>query len=155
MCNSAASNEFTVPQTVGDVCPGDVLMYNCTINGAGSTIWSGSAFDCEMRNDEIILRHSQFESGSSGNCNDGAVTAQSLGVVDNTCFSSQLSVTVNLEMNNKTVQCAHSTTIITPIGVGIISVATGESILWEWVCFTCRFVCMLYVLAQSYYYACS
>lgn len=128
MSNSAASNEF-MPQTMGDACPGDVLMYNCTINGGGSTIWSGSAFDCETRMDEIILRHSQFVSGSSGNCNDGAVTAQSLGVVDSTCFTSQLSVTVDLEMNNKTVLCAHSSEIITTIGVGIISVATGESIL--------------------------
>ena len=130
---------------MGDVCPGDVLMYNCAINGGGSTIWSGSAFDCEMRNDEIILRHSQFESGSpSGNCNDGAVIAQSLGAVDNTCFSSQLSITIDLEMNNKTVQCAHSTTAITPIGVGIISIATGESVLWGWGCF--RFVCMLCIV---------
>jgi hypothetical protein len=113
-------------------------MYNCTINGGGSTIWSGSAFDCETRMDEIILRHSQFETGSSGNCNGGAVNAQSLGVINNTCFSSQLNVTVDLEMNNRTVQCAHSSETITTVGVGTISIATGESIWgvrgWGWGC---------------------
>ena len=120
-----------MPQTMVDSCPGDVLTYTCTIYGRGNTIWSGSAFDCETKMNEIILRHSQFNksAGSSGNCNDGAITAQSLSAVNNTRFSSQLQVTVDLEMNNKTIQCAHSSETITAIGVDTISVATGNSFI--------------------------
>ena len=115
-------------QTMRDSRPGDVLTYTCTINGGGNTIWSGSAFNCETKMNEIILRHSQFNvSGSSGNCNDGAIMAQSLRDINNTCFSSQLNVTVGLEMNNKTIQCTHSFETITTIGVATISVATGKS----------------------------
>ena len=127
MSNSVASNEF-MPQTVVDSCPGDVLTYTCTIYGGGNTIWRGSALDCETKMNEIILRHSQFERGSSGNCNGGAITAQSLSAVNNTRFSSQLRVTVDLEMNNRTIQCAHSSETITTVGEGTISVATGESV---------------------------
>ena len=130
MSNSAASNEF-MPLTVRDSCPGDVLTYTCTINGSGNTIWSGTAFNCETKMNEIILRHSQFnESGSSGNCNDGAIMAQSLRVINNTCYSSQLNVTVDLDMNNKTIQCSHSFETIT-IREATISVVTGKSFVGE------------------------
>ena len=126
MSNFTASNKFT--PLAGDACPGDVLTYTCTIIGGGSTIWSGSAFDCSSKSNEIILRHSQFASGMDGNCNGGAITARSLGVVDDTCYSSQLNLTFNLDLNNKTVQCAYSSETIESIGVATLSIATGKSL---------------------------
>lgn len=124
MSNFAASNEFT--PMVGDACPGDALMYTCTIIGGGSTIWSGTAFDCESKSDEIILRHSQFVSGTSGNCNNGAITARSLGRAD-TCYSSQLNLTFSSALNNKTIQCAYSSETIETIGEVTLIIATGKS----------------------------
>ena len=113
---------------MGDTCPGDELMYTCTVNGSGNTIWSGSAFDCETKMNEIILRHSQFsQSGSTGVCNGGAISARSLGVINGTFFSSQLNVTVNMEMNNKTIQCVYSFETMRTIGISTIYLATGES----------------------------
>ena len=87
-------------------CPGDVLTTECTTMGGGVTVWRGTAFQC-ARN-EIALRHSQF--GGSYNytasCNNGAIVARALGVV-NDSYISQLSVTVSLELNNTTVECWH------------------------------------------------
>ena len=105
-------------------------MYTCTIVGGGNTIWSGTAFDCSSKSNEIILRHSQFDSelGTFGNCNEGAITAHSLGVVNNNCYSSQLNVTIDSDMNNKTIQCAHSSVGIVTIDVAILSIATGKSV---------------------------
>ena len=113
---------------LGDACPGDVLMYVCNIIGGGNTIWSGTAFYCPSKSNETILRHSQFnsESGTFGSCNDRAVImARSLGVTNN-CYSSQLNITVTSDMNNKTIQCAHSSDRIVTIGVVTLSIATGK-----------------------------
>ena len=124
MSNSVASNELLSP--TGAACPGDVLTYTCTVVGSGNTIWSGSAFDCDTKMNEIILRHSQFaSSGTSGNCNDGAIRTQSIGVVNNNCYFSQLNVTVTSDMNGKTIQCAHSSDRVVTVGVATLSIATG------------------------------
>ena len=49
------------------VCPGHELRLECTVVGGAATNWRGSAFDClEVQLTEIVLRHSQFESGTSG-----------------------------------------------------------------------------------------
>ena len=123
--NSAASNAL-LPVT-GDACPGDVLTYTCTIVGSGNTIWSGSVFDCEAKMNEIILRHSQFdmESGTFGNCNDGAIRTRSIGVVNNDCYSSQLNITVTSDMHGKTIRCSHSSDRIVTVGEVTLSVVTG------------------------------
>ena len=109
---------------ITNACPGDVLMYQCNIVGSGNTIWTGTAFsDCS--NNEIILRHSTFASGMAfGNCNNGAISARGLGV-DNNCYSSQLNVTVNSDLNNKTIRCDHSSDTVVTIRTVTLSVATG------------------------------
>ena len=73
-------------------------------------------FDCI--GGEIVLRHNQFlnnASAISGVCNNGAVVAQGIGVDVDTnsshsmqkCYSSQLNISTNIHMNNKTVICLH------------------------------------------------
>ena len=51
------------------VCPGHELRLECTVVGGGA-VWRGSAFDCHVTN-EIILLHFRFISGTSGVCNNG------------------------------------------------------------------------------------
>ena len=78
-------------------------------------MWTGSIFNCTSG--EISLRHRLFgydsDSGARGGCNDGAVTAHSVGVVstNNTnCYVSQLNVmstTYFTDINDKTVTCLH------------------------------------------------
>ena len=91
----------------GCVCPGDKLMYNCTVQGSptGATTWSGTAFSGCQQN-EILLQHHQFTpiGGPTGTCNNGAIVGQSLGVQGNN-FTSQLNVTIIPETAGKTIMC--------------------------------------------------
>ena len=73
-------------------------------------MWTGSAFSChsDTNRNEITLRHNSFTGGTTDECNGGAIIAESLHVIDD-CFTSQLRVNVSNELNNKTVDCIHST----------------------------------------------
>ena len=45
------------------VCPGRELRLECTVVGLGTTVWSGTAFDCPgQAHSEILLCHIQFDS---------------------------------------------------------------------------------------------
>ena len=70
----------------------------------GATVWSGTAFDCP--NNEITLLHSVFKSGhrAFGICNNGAILAWSLQVVDS-YYTSQLKVTLTSDVVGKTIMC--------------------------------------------------
>lgn len=109
----SASNRFT--QVDECVCPGFNLTFECSILGSGLTVWQGSAFDCSSSSHQILLSHSQFEDGISGNCNNGANVAHSIDVVPasngtaDQCFISQLHVAVTDAMRNKTIECFHDT----------------------------------------------
>ena len=73
--------------------------------GGGTTIWTGSAFDCFSN--EIPLRHSQFShTGTSGSCNNGAIVVRSLFVEGNN-YTSQLNVTLTPDIAGKTIICVH------------------------------------------------
>ena len=89
-------------------CPGDVLTIECTITGGGATVWLGTAIQCGYSStNEFFLLHSRFNgSRHSTECNNGAIAAQGLGVV-NGSYISQLNVTVSPELNNTAVECRH------------------------------------------------
>ena len=107
--NSTTNNQLT--QLYDCVCPGEGLLYECTVCGEGATVWTGSAFFCTAAGNEIILRHSEYENASiSGECNDGAVAARSIEVTDSQngqCYSSQLDISLNAVKDNKTVECLY------------------------------------------------
>ena len=94
-------------------CPGEVVNYTCTVVDTsnppiGSSVWRGTAFNCPTSSNEIFLRHSLFNtSGATDTCTGGAITAESVGVVDN-CFTSRLMVTVSPGLNETTVECTLS-----------------------------------------------
>ena len=110
------------------ICPGDVLTYVCSSMGA-LTVWKGSAFQCEQggSSHEIHLLHRKFVNGTSGVCNNGAIVAYSIGVIDNR-YTSQLNVTVSPEMDNRTVECAYDDGITETI-VGVRTVILTPGIL--------------------------
>ena len=74
--------------------------------GRGSTVWTGTAFNCSSSNNDILLLHSHFSSteGGYGSCNNGAIVGRSLGVEGN-YYTSQLNVTVTTDVAGKTVEC--------------------------------------------------
>ena len=132
------------------ICPGDIAVYRCTVCGAGATVWRGSLFDCI--GDEIILRHSQFlnKLAVGGVCNNGAVVAQSIGVDVDTnsereCFSSQLNISTNMDMNNKTVVCLHDDA--TGNGTSIINTSTIIFITGSYLCMhACTFSSIIIIV---------
>ena len=91
------------------VCPGDHLIYVCTVYGGitGATIWHGTAFSgCPQ--DETLLPHSQFTStrGTIGTCNDGDIVGRGLCIEGNN-DTSQLNVTITPNTAGNTIVCAY------------------------------------------------
>ena len=73
-------------------------------------MWTGSTFGCTLSSNEIILPHSQYENGSVGSCNNGAITAQSSKVTNihsGQCYSSQLNISMDVVESNKTIKCLY------------------------------------------------
>ena len=98
------------------MCPGETLTYNCTVNGtdSGNTVWSGTAFDCPSLKNRSILLHSRFEDGTTKECNNGGIVAQSIGV-GNYSYTSELTVTVTAEILGKTIMCIYDNPPISEI----------------------------------------
>ena len=90
----------------------------------GTTVWSGSAFDCT--GGEITLLHSFYESTAYGECNNGSIVAQSLRVENNnTSYTSQLNIAVSADMIGKSVECAYdSGNTETSQSVGVDTITT-------------------------------
>ena len=114
------------------VCPGHELMLECTVVGAGSTVWWGSAFDCPASANEISLRHSKFGSGTSQGCN--GIIGRSINTTsdsDGIKYISQLIVQLdeNDTLEGRTVECVHfNLTHEIVIGVHTIIYSRGTSI---------------------------
>ena len=97
-------------------CPGEVVNYTCTVvdnTRIGSTFWRGTVFNCPPSN-VTSLSHQVFNIGESGTCNSGAITAETVNVVDN-CYTSRLLVTVSSALNETTVECTRD---LSGTGVG-------------------------------------
>ena len=114
-----------LPEGTQCACIGEKLTYYCNVVGGGTSVWSGTAFDCPMDGSLIILRHSQFASDSNqafGTCNNGDIVGHGIRVVDN-CYTSQLNVTVRESYNNKTVQCVlNSNEGMRTVGQSLLSI---------------------------------
>ena len=94
------------------VCPGHELRLECTVVGAGFTVWRGSAFNCSSSANRIILRHSQFEIGTSEMCNNGRIIGRSINTTsdsDGIKYISQLIIQLdeNDTLEGRTVKCVH------------------------------------------------
>ena len=95
----------------------------------GTTVWSGSAFDCS--GGEITLLHSFYAertvSHAYGECNNGSIVAQSLRV-ENMCYISQLNITVGTDMIGKSIECNYDDgNTETSQLVGALNINTGKS----------------------------
>lgn len=116
-----------VPDSVDCACPGSVLTFSCTTIGFGTTIWTGKAFKCSNSDNEIALRNSQFASGSSGTCNNGAIAARSLTVTNGSYHTSQLNVTVSSGLNQASIECKYNSNEgLSSVGTAILTVILGK-----------------------------
>ena len=116
------------------VCPGHELRLECTVVGAGSTVWRGSAFDC--LGNRILLRHSQFERGTSISCNGDRIIARSINKTsdsDGIKYTSQLIIQldVNDTLEGRTVECGYDNG--TAIGTHTIIYTRGIDIINDYI----------------------
>ena len=111
----------------GCTCPGYTSAYECTVLSGfgGATVWKGSAFDCTTSDNEIVLLHSRFQQDARTHktCNNGSITGEAIKVEEN-YYTSQLHVTVSLDMIGKSIECANDgVTMI--IGSSIVTITKG------------------------------
>ena len=105
-------------------CQGYNQIYECRVPGEGATIWNGTAFDCLVTNNEIVLLHSA-NSTSQRECNNGAVTGRLIHA-DSNSYTSQLTVRVSSEMIGRSISCIHDSGGATNVvGSSLLNITTG------------------------------
>ena len=106
----------------GCVCPGDLLTYECIVLGeqAGTTVWTGTVFNCTANNREISLFHDRYESteGAYGVCGDivGRSINTTNGNISTEYYVSRLTVPISSDTAGKVIDCQYDN------GVTVISV---------------------------------
>ena len=79
----------------------------CTTIGNGTTVFGGSAFRCPFTNNEITLRHSQFNDANyGGTCNNDSIVAQSYKI-EGDKYTSKVHVRITSDLLGKTINCSH------------------------------------------------
>ena len=121
------ASQNSLVETHGCVCSGDRLSYKCSVVGVeprvGTTAWRGSALAvlCSQGGGEIVLHHRSFNEGR--NC--GNIVVRGIQE-DSGCYTSQLNVTVDPSLDNKTVECIYSNgTTTTVIETSSIEITKG------------------------------
>ncbi len=93
--------------------------------GGTVTVWLGTAFDCPSTNNIIALAHALYRSvGTAGTCTNGAISGNGATVGTSgaeSCYTSELSVTISANMDGQTVVCMRGTTTV--IGNDTLQVA--------------------------------
>ena len=119
-----------------NACPWSNVTFECTVNGDnGATVWQGSVFDRNCNLPEIALDNVHIRFGGilpEKNCNKGAIrlTNWSMNMTDinQTVYTSQLTVILKPEMNETCVECFHDNGITaTPVGSRKLNISTCMS----------------------------
>ena len=105
----------------------------------GTTVWSGSAFDCA--GGEIILLHSLYDSTEShvrayGECNNGSIVAQGITIKNGT-YTSRLNISVSTDMIGRSIECLYDATNSILVGSAII-LTSGKGVSSR-ISYTCTF----------------
>ena len=118
---SGALEEGFYPPPEHCACLGETVVYRCNVRGVGNTQWHGSAFDCATN--DVILRHNRYTElgGVMGECNNGIITGNSIGV-ENDIYVSEIRVDVVEGLLGGSISCTHNEqTRFTPIGTANIT----------------------------------
>ena len=117
----------TLPNGMTCACPGDSLIYTCTVIGGALTEWgsicSGNAI--------ITLAHVRFGDGSALSvCDGGSIVGRGVSVVNDTgvnCYISELSFNASSNLNGRTVECSRDGVDIS--GTDTVRIA-GKKMFW-------------------------
>ena len=103
-----SEDNYSVITPESCICPGDEVIFECTIEGDTGTYWQGTALE-ECLHGRILIRHSQFQGGGHTDRNgcgaSGTVIVHTISVVNSTLFTTQLTIFANQQLNGRTVEC--------------------------------------------------
>ena len=122
---AATANTVGLQARYDCACPGENVLYECTVPGVGSTIWRGEAFDCPETNNKIQLLPGI---DSTLQCNDGEILARPIHPQPSeSLYTSQLTVRVGPDTNGTTIECLHDDGAgnITEVGSTALTMTTG------------------------------
>ena len=101
-------DNYSVITSESCTCPGDELIFECTIEGDAGTYWQGTALE-QCLQGRILIRHTQFLGGGHTERNacgaSGTAIARTISAVNNTLFTTQLTIFANQRLNGSTVMC--------------------------------------------------
>ena len=121
----ACGNLLITSQT-SCICPGDILTYECTVEGdqGGATVLKGNFIDCN-NSYELVLHHSKFDEGTTASCYNHTITGQSFSA-ENNSYTSQFNIEFSSELIGETIECIHDDGISTFIVGNSTIKGTGE-----------------------------
>ena len=116
------------------ICSGDIVTYQCTVCSGLATVWEGTAIEnCASNSNEITSAHGNFgKPASDRECSNGRIVGRGLSV-DNGCYTSQLNVTFEPGLQNRTVVCSvDDGTQSNEVGRDVLCASTGKSTTYEY-----------------------
>ena len=123
----------TVPEfkvLTGCTCPGYSITYMCTAIGDGFTRFEGSAFNCSLTGNEILLSHTEYSIATVRKTCGNYISAKSLGVSGNH-YKSLLMINISQPLNGLSVNCTYISgtgSTVMPIGSpSIIQITRGNN----------------------------
>jgi hypothetical protein len=108
------------------VCPGDAVIFTCSILGGAISFWSGTTLNC-ITNGIITLRHTSdnFQPGAFNYCN-GDITSEIVGI-EGDCYISRVNFTATAKFNSTSVDCSKQDhDIISSVGNSTIFLIPGN-----------------------------
>ena len=123
-------------------CSQDAVTYECRVCGL-VTVWEGTALD-SCSGSEIALTNEDFLPPiRTIFCNDRTVAARGISA-ENGCFTSQLNITFNADLQGRTVRCSvDNGTHASQVGRDTLALSTG----------IIEFLCNIYTLLKSFFYS--
>ena len=89
----------------------NTFVLECSVLGGGATIWQGTLFNQCQNQENIILRHSQFNNITGTAINytcDGSISISAHAVdVNENAYTSRLTVVLSEDLTGRTVECAN------------------------------------------------
>ena len=125
----------------GCVCPNHIVILECTVHGRGSTVWQGTAVALLAAasdacfSGEIVINHDSTFTSFNAECtknNRTVIVAHGISSANNS-YTSQLSVTMSVDLVGTIVECVHdnfqNNNIVIAVGNFVLDYGQSSNII--------------------------
>ena len=102
---STHNSEIVLRQVNSCTCPGQDLVFECTVVGDGGTYWQGRALQ-NCSGGRLLVRHSQFDNGRNTTCGSTRPVVGLPFSRTNNSYTTQLIIFASQDLNGTTIACA-------------------------------------------------